>query len=101
MKKQLLRFRSPSEERGSYYNVTSSLISMFPPTAPPLFFLKRQRCTSSNAMAKFRENHANCSVLGAVLTSTDHYLESQPQRRQESSGLIDLFTDYYTAATQI
>ncbi len=74
---------------------------MFPPTAPPLFFLKRQRCTSSNAMAKFREKHANCSVLGAVLTSTDHYLESQLQRRQESSGLIDLFTVDYTAATQI
>ncbi len=35
------------------------------------------------------------------LTGTEHFLESQPQRRQESSGFIDLFTVYYAAATQI
>ncbi len=52
-------------------------------------------------MAKVRAKHANCSVFGAVLTSTEHYLETQPQGRQDSSGLIDLFTVYYAAATQI
>ncbi len=33
--------------------------------------------------------------------STEHYLESQPQRKQESSGFIDLFAVYYTAATDL
>ncbi len=33
--------------------------------------------------------------------STEHYLESQPQRRQENIGFIDLFPVYYAAATQI
>ncbi len=37
----------------------------------------------------------------AALMSTEHYLESQPQRRQKSSEFIDLFTVYYAAATQI
>ncbi len=64
---------------------------MFPPMARPLCFSKWQRCTSSNAMEK----------ATAALTSTEHYLESQPQRRQDSSGFIDLVTVYYTAATQI
>ncbi len=37
----------------------------------------------------------------AELMGTEHLLESQPQRRQDSSGFIDLFTVYYAAATQI
>ncbi len=38
------------------------------------------------------------SILTFFL-STEHYLQSQPQRRQESNGFIDLFTVYYAAAT--
>ncbi len=37
----------------------------------------------------------------AAQMSTEHYLESQPQRRQESSGFIDLFTVYGCSHTEI
>ncbi len=37
-------------------------------------------------IVKVLAKHANSSTFGC----TEHYLESQPQRRQESSGLIDL-----------
>ncbi len=70
---------------------------MFPPTAPLLCFHKRQMCTSFNALLKVQAKHANCSVF-AALTNTECRLESQPQRRRESSGFIDLFTVYYAAA---
>ncbi len=33
--------------------------------------------------------------------STEHYLESKPQRKQENSGFIDVFAVYYTAATDL
>ncbi len=49
---------------------------------------------------KFKQNMLTVLSLAALM-STKHFLESQHQTRQESSGFIDLFTVYYAAATQI
>ncbi len=92
-KDELIRFCSPGDVgRGYYYNITySPLICKFPPTAPPLCFLKWWKLDQSMQ-----------TVLSlAALTSTELHLESQPQRRQESCGFIELFTGYYAAATHI
>ncbi len=51
-------------------------------------------------MAKIQASMLTILSLAALM-STEHYLESQPQRRQESSGFIDLFTVYYAAATDL
>ncbi len=39
------------------------------------------------------------TVLSLAALKSTEYFESQTQRRKESSGFIDLFTLYYTAAT--
>ncbi len=42
-------------------------------------------------LSKFEQNMLTVLPL-AALTIIEHYLDSQPQRRQESSGIIDLVT---------
>ncbi len=77
------------EEVAREKDILVSLLSLLPPRPGPRF--SGGKCHG--------ESLSKLSL--AALTSTEHYLESQPQRRRESSEFIDLFTVYYAAATQI
>ncbi len=82
-------------DRGSYYNITAPKSARFHP--------RRRHCVFASdsdvqVLTKVEAKHANCSVFGC--TDEHRTLLSQPQRRRQSSGFIDLFTVYYAAATQ-
>ncbi len=72
----------PWHKKGILLKYLCLLICKFSPMAPSLSFRKRQRCTNSNAMAKVRAKHGNCSVFACT-------------------EFIHLFTVYYAAATHI
>ncbi len=69
--------------------------------APSLCFCKRQRCTSSYAMAKVEAKHANCSVFGCSDEHRTLFTVSASEEMRAVDLLIYLLYIAVYAATQI